>query len=411
MGLVKSFIAKENESRPLEELSPQELDLYLSRFILAVRKKNGEEYEPTTLRGFIASVERYLKKCQYSESVITGQNFTRTREVLKSKQKQLKRLGKGNKPQAASSLTPEEIDILYEKKEMGISSAKALINTLWFNNCLHFGLRGGKEQRDLKWGDIVLKVDSAGKQYLEYSTERQTKTRPGDNPTNTRPVKPRMYENQTVPSERNPVFLYEDTLVDDTPFYLSINHVSNEKLALPETKWFKPQPMRDCALAAGTGVNKRITNHSARKTLVQTLQDHNVRPTQIVQVTGHKNLQSVNNYSTLGDRQQETISSILSSTRTPNAAQPFVQHQISESSTTALATPETRSQKPSAPECLIPSALFHGNHITGGTFNFHVSTASSLASSTMITESPKRKKFRRLRVLDSDSSQSGNSQE
>ena len=26
LGLVKSFIAKENESRPLEELSPQELD-------------------------------------------------------------------------------------------------------------------------------------------------------------------------------------------------------------------------------------------------------------------------------------------------------------------------------------------------------------------------------------------------
>ena len=149
MGLVRPFIAKENESGPPEELSPQELDLYLSRFVLAVRKKNGEEYEPTTLRGFIASVERYLKKCRYSESVITGQNFTRTREVLKSKQNQLK------PPQAASSLTPEEIDILHESKEMGISSPKALINTLWFNNCLHFGLRGGKEQRDLKWGDIV----------------------------------------------------------------------------------------------------------------------------------------------------------------------------------------------------------------------------------------------------------------
>ena len=102
---------------------------------------------------------------------------------------------------------------------------------------------------------------------------------------------------------------------------------------------------------------------------------------------------------------------ILSSTCTPDAAQPFVPHQISESSTTALATPETRSQKPSAPECLIPSAMFHGNHITRGTFNVHVSTTSSLASSTMVTESPKRKKFRRLRVLDSDSSQSCNSQE
>ena len=168
LALVNSFIFKEKENRRLEEIPPQELDLYLSKFILAVKKKNGDEYEPTTLRGFISSIERYLKKYRYSESIITGQNFTRTREVLKSKQKQLKRLGKGNKPQEASSLTPEEIDVLFEKKQFGASSPKALINTLWFNNCLHFGLRGGKEQRDLNWGDIVLKADSSGGKFVVY---------------------------------------------------------------------------------------------------------------------------------------------------------------------------------------------------------------------------------------------------
>ena len=57
------------------------------------------------------------------------------------------------------------------------------------------------------------------------------------------------------------------------------------------------------------------------------------------------------------------------------------------------------------------SSSFLGNHITGGTFNVHVSTTSSLASSTLISESPKSNKYRRLRVFDSDSSQSGNSQE
>ena len=301
---------------------------------------------------------------------------------------------------------------------MGVDSPKALVNALWFNNCLHFGLRGGKEQRDLKWGDIVLKSDFSGKEYLEYCTERQTKTRPGDNPSNRRTVKPRMYDNQTVLPERNPVFLYklykekrpEETLVEEAPFYLSINHVNSEKLALPQTKWFKPQPMgvnklnslmKDCALAAGIGTNKRITNHSARKTLVQTLQDHNIPPTQIVQITGHKNLQSVNNYSVLGDKQQETISSILSSTSSKAAAQELVPHKSSESSS-AITVPEI--QKPMT-ECLMPSTLFHGNHITGGTFNVHD------ASNTTITESPKRKRFRRLRVLESDSSQSGNSQE
>ena len=82
LALVNSFIFKEKENRRLEEIPPQELDLYLSKFILAVKKKNGDEYEPTTLRGFISSIERYLKKYRYSESIITGQNFTRTREVL-----------------------------------------------------------------------------------------------------------------------------------------------------------------------------------------------------------------------------------------------------------------------------------------------------------------------------------------
>ena len=66
----------------MEELSPSELDKYLSKFLLSVRKKNGEEYEPTTLRGFVSSVERYLKKRRYCETVVTGHSFNRKRETL-----------------------------------------------------------------------------------------------------------------------------------------------------------------------------------------------------------------------------------------------------------------------------------------------------------------------------------------
>ena len=62
MALLSSFMAKEKENRQVEEIPPQELDNYLSRFLLSVRKKNGDEYEPSTLGGFIASIERYLKQ-------------------------------------------------------------------------------------------------------------------------------------------------------------------------------------------------------------------------------------------------------------------------------------------------------------------------------------------------------------
>ena len=49
MDLLSSFMTKEKENRQFEEKLPQELDNYLSRFLLSVRKKNGDEYEPPTL--------------------------------------------------------------------------------------------------------------------------------------------------------------------------------------------------------------------------------------------------------------------------------------------------------------------------------------------------------------------------
>ena len=145
----------------------------------------------------MSSVERYLEKHRYCESVVTGHSFARTRETLKSKQMQLKRDEKGNNPFEAASLTQEEIEILYNSGAFGCNSPQALINTLWYNNCLHFALRGGKEQRDLKWGDVVLKKGTEGKEYLEF-TERQTKTRTGENSINRRSVKPRMYGKLTA---------------------------------------------------------------------------------------------------------------------------------------------------------------------------------------------------------------------
>ena len=81
--------------------------------------------------------------------------------------------------------------------------------------------------------------------------------------------------------------------------------------------WFKAQVnklnniMKDVTQPAGISGK---TNHGGRKALVQKLLDSGVPPNQIIQITGHKNLQSVNNYSCLREKQMESISRILSST-------------------------------------------------------------------------------------------------
>lgn len=83
---------------------------------------------------------------------------------------------------------------------MGTSSLQSLLNTVWLNNIILFGLRGCTEQRNLRWGDNLSETDSQGKEYL-VCLEKQTKSRKGDDPRNVRPGKPRMYENKEIPSK------------------------------------------------------------------------------------------------------------------------------------------------------------------------------------------------------------------
>ena len=220
---------------------------------------------------------------------------------MKTKQKELKKQGRGNKPNATTALSEEEIDILFEKKVLGTSSPQSLLNTVWLNNILHFGLRGCTEQRNLRWDDVVLETDSQGKEYLFHS-ERQTKSRQGDNSRNVRPVKPRMYENKEIQEERNPVNVYKlyrdkrprSMMEPDAPFYLTVNHFkSSIHGQLNACTWFKAKAMgvnklnsilKDMCDAGGIPPK---TNYAGRKTLVQKLEDDDVPPNQIIQITGH----------------------------------------------------------------------------------------------------------------------------
>ena len=205
--LLEEFLTLRNESRLIEEIAPKELNAYIAEFIITVRKKDGnEDYEPSSVRSLMASFERYLKKKNYGFSIMKDAEFEQARKALQSKQKDLKQKGKGNKPNASVALTEEEIKLLYDKELLGTSTPEALLNTIWFNNTIHFGLRGCKEHRNMCWDDVQLRQTTNGEEFLEYS-ERQTKTRTGENPRDVRQIKPKMF---SVPgSEKDLVAAYQ----------------------------------------------------------------------------------------------------------------------------------------------------------------------------------------------------------
>ena len=66
MQLLKTFFFAVNETRDAELIPPDELNTLLCQFLLAVTKKDGSEYEATTLRGNVLLGEVFETKTMQS---------------------------------------------------------------------------------------------------------------------------------------------------------------------------------------------------------------------------------------------------------------------------------------------------------------------------------------------------------
>ena len=244
--LLIEFLRQKHEQRNPEDTKAKELNEYLFKFILSVKRKDVKDFEPLALRGLYSSFNRHLKECKYPISVIDDVAFECKRKCLEAKNKQLKKKGKGNRPNAAEALSDDEINILYGKNLLGISNGEALINTLWLFNSLHFGPWGCGQHRQMWWGDVQLMKDADGTEYLHFS-DRQTKTRSGADPPNVWPIKPKAFATADLPHERDPVVVFkiysekrpESMNKPDASFYLGVNHTTKNS----DKSWFKANAM------------------------------------------------------------------------------------------------------------------------------------------------------------------------
>ena len=139
--------------------------------------------------------------------------------------------------------------------------------------------------------------------------------------------------------------------------------------------------------------NDRLRNHSGRKTMIQTLSEHDIPPMQIAQLSGHENLKSIENYSTVSTKQQMHMSKVLSSVMAGTTA--------SSSSETAC-TPSSDSQNGGKQQSM---ALFSGAVIQGGNFSININTLNQSPTLSTNTSSPEAVRWKRLRPseLESDS--------
>ena len=375
-----SFLHDKKESRNIENIPVMQLDALVGEFILTLKKADGTDYEPDTLTSYHRAIDRYLQDKDYPHSLVESKDFKMSRDVLSAKRKELKQKGLGNRPKRADPLSDEDEEKLWETGQLGDHNPQALLNTVWYLNTKLFGFRGSDESRHLKWDDITLKTDPNGDEELHFN-ERTTKTRDG-NSSHSRAFIPKQFENKEKP-ERCPVRIYkrysdqrpESTKMPGSPYYLAINHQR-----APQGLWYKCQPL---------GVNKlntimprmaqeaklvgHFTNHSVRKTMCTQLLHAGVTPNTIAQLSGHKNVASVNNYAIASKDMQKDMCKILCNTndRSNAALVPYPNHSKRQVDWENVESPRHISA-PGRNSGVF--GLFSGANIGGGNFTFNINT-------------------------------------
>ena len=387
-----------NETRTIENIPEQELDKVLAHFFLNVRKTNGDEYEPDTLTSMLRSFDRFLREKEKQYSILTDRQFTKVREALSSKRKQLRRTGKGQKPNKALGLSENQIQKLWDEKQLGYHTPQSLLRTVWFNNTLFFGWRARDEHHRVRFGDFQIKCEDGpqGRDYVEWITERGSKTRTGEHEfVPDRTFNPKMY---ATGGSRCPVSIFKEYLARrppemaaaDSPFYLA-------SIVKPSSDiWFKKQPLGKNSLGSfmksmseAAGLTGRHTNHSVRRTMISTLRKENVEPLNIIALAGQRNLKSLDSYSSTSTEQQKDMSLKLSSFIEVCDAR---EKSVAESQ---ILTPRADPQRDES----------EGKHLfTGAVFNncqFTFTTAD--AGSAAVHATVPQKKFKRiLPLVDSD---------
>ena len=67
-----AFLKEKNEERKLDVIPSEQLNDFLSEFIITFKRKDRDEFEPSSLRGFLFSFSSQLKVCKYPKNRDNG---------------------------------------------------------------------------------------------------------------------------------------------------------------------------------------------------------------------------------------------------------------------------------------------------------------------------------------------------
>ena len=306
-----------------------------------------------------AGLDRYLRSKNYPASLLKDEKFNESNVILEGKARALRDIGIGYRPNRSRPLTQQEEETLWNCGQLGISTPMAIINTLWFLLTQHFGLRGRQEHHTMNIEDFTIMLDDNGHQYVTFSEKRTKTGNAGLNPEN-RKHSLKMFATGTA---RCPVKILNvckskrpSHLREGRPFYLqplvrlqcdiwfSVTRMGENTIGELMKEMKNNSPLRLIC------PDKKLTNHSARKTLVKKFQKNGVQSTEIISITGHSTTKGLQPYDEGDETQQRILSNIIDGS---SPLKPC--NRLLESNTAAVShvRPITPSTLPSVPSTVV----------------------------------------------------------
>jgi len=358
-----------------------------------LKKKDGTEYETESLRTMLAALDRYIRSTGCRYSIAKDKEFLESRKVLNGKAIELREQGKGKRKNKADPLTEEEEELLWKKGVLGDTNPVSLNHTVFYTLSQHFGTRGRQEHHQIKAEELkfVKNALTGETEYVER-VEGLTKTRQGGLVKKERRVPQQAY---ATGGNRCPVRLLEklfskrpEKMKAFGPLYLT----PLRNFQADRDVWFSSTPvgvntidtyMKTMANAAGLHTTgKKLTNHSVRKTTVKKLQKQGIPNSCIAAITGHRNEQSLQQYSEMEQQDHAQISKVLSS-----------DHQ------SAQFRPPLHDYNPNIP---VPPVVPHQYNFNNCTVFFGNTQASSTSTQGQLPVSTTTRKRPRACIIDSD---------
>ncbi|XP_067290964.1 zinc finger MYM-type protein 3 isoform X4 [Pseudorasbora parva] len=177
VNCFKAWLREKQLTIDFKTAEKSELNPVLREFYGSIRTSKGELYGISSYVGLRAGLNRFVNEPPINRAwnLMQDTEFRSANNVFKGVVKQMRRSGKDITAHYPP-ISPEDQHMLKHSPALDPGNPKGLLNKVWYDIQLHFGLRGKEGNRHLQPDAFALNRDQNGFKYFTMTLNEDTKT-------------------------------------------------------------------------------------------------------------------------------------------------------------------------------------------------------------------------------------------